>query len=253
MYSHAVLVLVSAVAVSTAAAQAPRASAPHAVELAGKVMDRLGGEDAWAGTRYVQWRFFGRRMHYWDRSTGDLRIESPAHEARDGEMRPSQLILMNVHTRGGRAWEDGDEVKAPDRLRELLDLGHEWWINDSYWMFMPYKMLDPGVVLRYVGERKLEDSRLGDVVEMTFEPEVGYTPRNKYEVWIGRDSGLVEQWTFWNDATDEQPGFTLPWDGWRQFGDIWLATGHGQGKDWEIDVPRDLPRSVFTSPDPVSD
>lgn len=253
MRRHFAPALLSLLALSTVASAAVPASEPRAVEVAKRVMDRLGGEDAWGGTRYVRWCFFGRRTHYWDRLTGDVRIESPAHEARDGRSVPSQLILMNVHTRDGRAWEDGEEVHDPGPLRELLDLGHQWWVNDSYWMFMPYKMLDPGVVLRYVGERKLEDGRLGDVVEMTFLPNVGYTPENKYEVWVGRDSGLVEQWTYWRAATDEQPGFTLPWEGWRRFGDIWLATGHGEGKDWEIDAPRELPRSVFTSPEPVSD
>ena len=51
----------------------------------------------------------------------------------------------------------GDDMVS---VQEYLELGHRTWINDSYWMFMPYKLLDPGVTLAYAGERALEDGRL---------------------------------------------------------------------------------------------
>jgi hypothetical protein len=117
-------------------------------------------------------------------------------------------------------------------------------------MFMPYKLLDPGVTLRYGGEKEMEDGRGADVLVLTFE-EVGYTPENKYDVFVARDTGLVEQWSFYRNADDEEPSFTLPWTGWREFGGILLATDHGREKDWDIAVPESLPRTVFTSPDPV--
>jgi hypothetical protein len=221
----------------------PRSDA-RAIEIAQAVMARMGGWESWDRTRFVSWRFFGGRQHYWDRENGAIRIES---ETDDGRW----LWLMNVHDGTGRVWRDGTALVA-DELREALEQGREIWINDSYWVFMPYKLLDPGVTLRHAGQRPLPDGRAADVLELTFEPGVGVTPQNRYEVFVARDSGLVEQWSFFREASDAEPAFSLPWAKWQRFGEILLATDHGQGKDWALAVHAALPASVFDDPAPVS-
>jgi hypothetical protein len=227
-------------------------SDPEGVELALAVLDELGGRSAWEGTRFVRWKFFGGRLHYWDRQTGDIRIEFPERKNDQGEVeRGEMLVLMNIHTREGRAWKDGSEIHDPEELKETLSRGHEVWVNDSYWMFMPYKLLDPGVTLKYLGERTMEDGRAAEVLDLTFGEGVGYTPNNRYEVYVGADSRRVEAWSFFAEASETEPAFTLPWTGWKRFGDIWLATDHGRGRNWEIAVPDEVPRSVFELPDPV--
>ncbi len=250
MRRHAVLLgllLPAAVWVSGALG----ASDARSVELAESVMERMGGSDAWAATRFVKWKFFGRRVHYWDRHTGGIRIEAPARE-KDGVVeRPEMLILMNIRSKAGRAWSGGEELAA-DALKEALQAGHEWWVNDSYWMFMPYKLLDPGVTLAYKGARKMEDGREADVVDMTFGDGVGYTPKNRYEVFVARDTGLIEQWSFFAEASEEEPRFTMPWSDWEPFGKIRLATDHGRGIDWEIAVYDELPKSVFENAESVA-
>jgi hypothetical protein len=214
-----------------------------AIEIAQAVVERMGGWESWDATRQVRWKFFGRRVHYWDRWSGDSRIEWPTDE---GDV----LLLMNVNTRQGRAWIDG-EALGGEALEEWLQKGHEAWINDSYWMFMPYKLLDPGVTLKHAGEHRMEDGRPCDVLELTFADGVGYTPQNRYRVFVARDTRFVEAWAFYTNATDDEPQFTLPWENWQRFGRIFLATGHGQGKDWQISVHDDLPASVFVDPGPV--
>src|SRR5574341_2122412 len=47
-----------------------------AIAIADEVMDKLGGRENWDKTRYVTWRFFGRRLHVWDKWTGNARVES---------------------------------------------------------------------------------------------------------------------------------------------------------------------------------
>jgi hypothetical protein len=226
---------------------APAEVEPRAAEIARAVLQRMGGEEAWNATRYVRWKFFGGRQHYWDRHTGDVRIEIPARvNDAGGVERPELVIRMNVHTKQGRVRAAGEEVQDPRQLEEYLGLGHEVWVNDSYWMFMPYKLLDPGVTLKYSGTRAMQDGREADVLDLTFAPGVGYTPQNRYEVFVARDTGLVEQWSFFADAADAEAQFTMPWSGWKRFGDIWLATGHGRGEDWDIAVEPTLPRSLFT-------
>lgn len=219
---------------------------PEARAIAESVMDAMGGEEAWAATRYVSWNFFGGRQHTWDKWTGDLRIEVPEGEDQEGNRTPARLILMNIHTAEGRAWVDGDEVTGAE-LTDQMDAGWRMWVNDSYWAFMPWKLLDPGVNLGYVGEELMEDGREADVLEMTFE-EVGVTPQNRYLVYVGKDSNLVEQWSYFPTRDAEEPRFTMPWTDWQWFGDIMICTDHGQGTDWNFRVHEELDRSVFTDP-----
>ena len=152
-------------------------------EIAEAVMQRMGGHDAWEATRFVTWNFFGSRRHLWDKHTGKIRVEGT-----DRETGEPYLILMNLHTKQGQAWYGGEEVTSPDRLAELLDLGEAAWINDSYWLVMPYKLRDPGVTLKHVGPGEMVDGRAAEVLELTFDG-VGRTPENKYRVYVAADSG----------------------------------------------------------------
>jgi len=216
----------------------------QAIELADSVMEGLGGRAAWDQTRFVSWKFFGRRAHFWDRYTGDIRVEGVGRE----DEKP-YLILMNLHSMEGRAWRDGEEV-AGEELGELLELGEAAWINDSYWMFMPYKLKDSGVTLRYLGARTMEDGRAAEVLELTFR-DVGRTPDNKYHVYVADDSGLVEQWDYYQEFADEEPGFKVPWHNWQRYGRILLSDNRGKGSHTDVRVFDRLPATVFTSPDPV--
>ena len=47
-----------------------------AIEIADKVMEASGGRSSWDNTDLFQWRFFGNRLHLWNKSTGDVIIES---------------------------------------------------------------------------------------------------------------------------------------------------------------------------------
>ncbi len=210
---------------------------PRAVTVAERVLEAMGGREAWDATRFLQWNFFGRRTHAWDRATGDVRIEA-------GE----RVTLLNVHTREGRVFEAGAEVTDPAARAEALEAGYAQWINDSYWLLMPYKMLDPGVRLEYRGEAALPDGRPAELLGMTFDAGVGLTPQNRYDVWVAKDTGLVEQWAYYADATDAEPRFTLPWAGWKPFGGILLATDHGRDAPWDVAVPDTLPRELFERP-----
>lgn len=235
-----------------AAAAAPQHD-PRAVEIAEAVLERMGGRDAWNATRHLRWHFFGNRVHYWDKWTNDVRIFSPARaddpDTERDEAQPATLWLMNIDSLEGRVWRDGQEVTDPAALDELLTRGHQIWVNDSYWMFMPYKLLDPGVSLTHAGPGQMADGRAAQVLELTFDEGVGYTPDNKYLVYVADDSGLVEQWDYFQDASDPEPGITTPWTGWERFGEILLATSRGRDADWNIAVFEELPAAVYSDPD----
>ena len=120
----------------------------EAIEIADAVMAKMGGWKNWDQTRYITWRFFGRRLHVWDKWTGDLRHE-------DGD----RLVLMNLGTKTGRVWFGGTEMTQADSVRKYVNQGYRRWINDSYWLVMPYKLKDSGVTLKYSGEDETQDGR----------------------------------------------------------------------------------------------
>ena len=219
-------------------------SDPEAIELADAVMETMGGYDAWQATRYLTWKVFGRRLHVWDRHTGRARIEGASRE--DGT---PYVILMNLHSKEGRAWRGGEELTG-DALAEMLDNGEAAWINDSYWLVMPYKLKDTGVNLTYAGVSMMEDGRSARAVDLTFEA-VGRTPQNWYRVHIADDSGLVEQWDFYSDAEDAEPRFKTPWHDWRTFGSILLSDNRGENGHSDVAVFDSLPDSVFDDPAPT--
>mgnify|MGYP000707661607 FL=1 len=145
-------------------------SDPRAIAIADEVMTRLGGRDSWDQTRYITWRFFGKRRHLWDKWTGRLRYESD-----------DLTVLMNLHTRQGRAWQSGSEIADPDTLAARLQHGYEAWINDAYWLVMPYKLKDSGVTLKYVGEGATEVGEMADVLALP--PTHDVNPRHRRRQW----------------------------------------------------------------------
>jgi hypothetical protein len=208
----------------------------RAIEIADRVMARLGGRNAWEQTRYLTWRFFGKRRHVWDKWTGDLRFEQA-----------DLTVLMNLHEMKGQAWRSGRAVENPDSLAAHLDGAYRAWINDSYWLVMPYKLKDSGVTLTYVGEEMTEEGLPAHVLELRFK-DVGVTPQNRYRVWVDIHELLVRQWAFYREAGDSDPRFVLPWQGWTEYGRIWLAHDFGRSRHSEIGVFDQLPAGVFTDP-----
>ena len=214
-------------------------------EIAGAVMATMGGHEAWEATRFITWNFFGSRRHLWDKHTGDIRIEGT-----DRASQEPYLVLMNLNTKLGHAWSGGEEVTDPEALAELLDRGEAAWINDSYWLVMPYKLRDPGVTLKHVGSGEMVDGRAAEVLELTFDG-VGRTPENRYRVYVAADSGLVEQWDFYPRAADVEPRFQIPWHDWKRHGGILLSANRGEGSHTDVAVLDSVPDGAFTSPQPV--
>jgi len=207
----AVLATLAALAVLAAAAPPAAAEAePQARRVAERVVEALGGEAAWGNVRLVHFGFAGRRTHHWDLTTGRHRVEG---ETRDGER---YLVIEHLDDRTGRAWVDGVEV-AGERAAELLETAYGAWVNDTYWLLMPYKLLDPGVHLTH--ERTEEvGGAVYDVLGLRFDA-VGLTPGDRYWAWVNRDTGLMDRWAYrlQSQPEDAEPTVWL-WQGWDWYG-----------------------------------
>ncbi len=212
------------------------ASDPKAIALADSVMLAMGGRAAWDNTRYIGWTFFGRRHLLWDKKEGNVRIDIPTD---------STVFLVNVFDKTGKAMVQGEEITEADSLAKLMSRAEAIWINDSYWLVMPFKLKDSGVTLKYVGQDSTQAGSIADVLALTFE-NVGNTPQNKYQVYVDPSSNLIVQWDYFSNATDETPRISNPWADYKRHGNILLSGNRGERGLTNIGVYDSVPEAVFS-------
>lgn len=212
-------------------------SDPAAVELADSVMAAMGGRANWDKTRYISWSFSGRRNLVWDKQSGRVRIESPEENT---------TYLINVNNGQGRVRVNKREITAPDSLRLMLQRARGIWINDSYWLIMPFKLKGSGVTLRYLGEDTLMTGGKCNVMDLAF-PDSEDQSNSKYRIYVDLSDNLVKQWAYYKSATQDSATFIRPWDNYKQFGDILLSSDRSDGSGPKnVKVDTDLPEKVFS-------
>ena len=241
--------LVALAVLAAAASPAGAASDPKATAVAEHVMQALGGEAAWKATHYLRFDFaverngktLMRRAHTWDKWGGRYRVEA---KDKDGQ---AVVVTMNLNTKQGAATVAGAPLSG-EALRKALDEAYAWWVNDTYWLLMPYKMRDPGVMLAYAGEVK-KDGAAWDKVLLTFDG-VGLTPKDKYWVYVNKATGLVDRWEFVLKG-EKTPPVPFEWKGWKTYGRIQLADDRVGPRDGTrihfpvLESPATVPAGTF--------
>lgn len=210
-----------------AAAPADRSSSFQDAEverLYGRMMEAMAPDGGRERLRYLQFEFVvdrgngnvTRRHHRWDVWDGRYRVRAPV-----GEETMVALFDVDDPTATDEVWLDGEPVADEARADSLARRAHAMFINDSYWLLMPYKWDDPGVTAEHLGERELEGETY-EVVELTFD-RVGLTPQNKYRGWVDPETGFMAYWQHYTEASDEEPRFTMAWTDWERHGPIHLS------------------------------
>lgn len=212
-------------------------SDPAAIELADSIMKAMGGRESWDNTRFISWNFFGNRDLVWDKTLGRVRIESH---------KDSITYLVNLNTLEGRVRIKGQELLEKDSLEKMLSKAKSIWINDSYWLVMPFKLKDTGVKIKYLGEETLANGTQCNVLELTFK-NVGDTPQNKYRLYVDLSDNLVKQWAYYNQATQDSANFVRPWDNYKKYGNILLSADRSDsGGPRSVRVDQELAETTFT-------
>lgn len=213
-------------------------SDPAAIELADSVMKAQGGKKAWDETRYISWNFFGRRNLIWDKQASRVRIES---------LPDSTIYLLDMKTGKGRVRVRNVELVEADTLEKMLKRAERIWINDSYWLVMPFKLKDTGVTLKYLGEDTLSTGKSCNVIQLTFA-NIGSTPENKYHVYVDRSDNLVKQWAYFEKASQDSASSIWPFDNYKRYGTILLSADRSDGKGPKaVRVDTTLPDELFTA------
>lgn len=244
LLASAILLFVSVI---PASAQQP--AAPSADDVARRAIDVLAGP-AWEKARYIAFTFnvvsggkittsFPQR---WDRFTGQYRVSGKDQQGNDFD------VILNTNTKQGKAWKNGIEVTESS----IFELGYRRFINDTYWLLMPLKSMDPGVHREYVGERTDSCGHTWDVVKLSFDQGIGLTPGDNYWMWVNRDTGIVDEWDMHlqNMKPDELP-LTVYFHDFKRIGGLLLSQRREiRGKTSNIEladvqVLPDVPKGAF--------
>ncbi len=201
----------------------------QAIKIADEVMQQMGGRQAWDNMKTLSWNFFGARKLVWDKPSGNVNI--------DFLNSPKPLrIALNIHDSTKVQLDmDGKNINHPDSLAKYGKIGKSVWINDSYWVVMPFKLKDSGVTLQYARQDTTLTGEMAHVLQLTFT-EVGDTPQNKYEVYVSKERKLVAQWAFFREKDQEKPIFNRPWDDYKDYNGLLLASERGPRDITELNV-----------------
>ena len=222
-------------------------------DVARRAVDMLAGP-AWEKARYVAFTFNVERdgkiaasfPQRWDRYSGDYRVSGHDQQGTDF------VIVMNVNTKKGKAWQNGNEVTDPAKLDELMTRGYRRFINDTYWLLMPIKMLDPGVHRTLDGEKTDACGHAWDVVRLSFDQGVGLTPADVYWAWVNRDTALVDEWDMkLTGSKPEDAPTVVKFHDFHRIGGLLLSTRREiAGKNQfirldDVTVAPDVPAGAF--------
>lgn len=221
-----------------------------------RIHDRMMGviapDGGWERARYLEFDWGVRRpdaepvirSHRWDRWEGLARVEAPTEGG-------TMIALFDVEApEDGRVWVEGSELSGEDAA-ERLRSAHRAHVNDSYWFVMPFKWGDPGVRARYLGEQTDSEGRRWEVVELTFEQDVGLTPQNIYHAFVSPETGRMERWHHYsNPEANPSP---MDWTDWTRIGPIELALNrklHGEVRLFftDVRVETEVPEGAFDPP-----
>lgn len=249
-----VLLVLSVLAGTTARARAASTpSDPAAVKLADRVMDALGGRARWDALPGLHWTFGVSvndtvrvtRTHWWDKRTGWHRVEGTDRAGK------RFLVIHRLQTPEGAAWMDGQLLAEGDSLRRVLLNADAMWVNDTYWMLMPYKLRDPGVTLKDAGE-VTRDGKRYQRLALSFD-HVGLTPGDRYWVDVDARTARVERWEMILQSDPPAgPPKAYTWEGWEQHGGLWFPTAHRDGGRnvflRDIEAVTAFPAGTFDAP-----
>lgn len=154
--------------------------------------------------------------HRWDRATDRDHVTWTDSEGRRFE------ALVDLDARMACGTIDG-EIAAGETQQTLSEKAYARWVNDAYWLVMPLKVLDPGVV-RTLEEPREHDGERYQILRLSFEG-VGLTPGDRYWLFVDPETSRVARWEMQLEG-QEGPPKGMSWTDWRSVGPLTLAMDH---------------------------
>jgi hypothetical protein len=207
-----------------------------AIALALQIEDAAGGKTNWDKIRFIRFDYFGSRLWFWDKFENRYRVESEKRNFRIAGTLDGQETFL---------WLDGNIVTEKDSLKKYQEFAFKTWINDTYWLILPFKLNDPGVNLTYAGTCMTDANVSATCIELTFN-DVGVTPDNKYRIYIDTLAHQIIHWDYFRNKTDTLPTISNSWTEYQTYGNIVLSSGRGDRSFSDIRVFEALPNRIFS-------
>lgn len=236
------------------AAPAPQGEAdPLAAQIAKQLTDAMGGQAAWERLPHLRFDFVvvsegqerARFRHWWDKRNGRARVEGPDDKGQ------TVTAIFSLADHRGISFTDGMPDADSASIASHIQSGYERWVNDTYWLVMPFKLRDPGTRLKHARTETGESGQTYDVLELSFSPGVGLTPEDRYWLYVNRGTHLVDRWEYLLTGR-EPPPQAASWESWTSVGPVRLALLHRiEGRPAmirfeNVSAPETLDETVFT-------
>ena len=156
--------------------------------LARKIVDRAGDPYALSSLEFTFVVTAGgdekvRRAYSWQPRAGTLTVNMGGDAVKfEGLGTHDPTTLVTDASADEADWAAVCPATAPQRAAQAWSA----FVNDSYWLLAPSKLMDPGA------QRSINEEGL---LEMSFE-NVGLTPGDRYTLTVDKETSEVVAWSF---------------------------------------------------------
>lgn len=213
----------------------------EALALAQKVYEFAGGAEGWAQVQNLVFTFNRMQRVFWDLRLGMVRVESVVEDPEAAARLPFDVAIYDTML---------EEAISPEGARGNAEAVAPAWINHTYWLLAPLKVLDPGVTLS-IDPPEEGDAEGWQRLRLSFDEGTGLTSQNQYVLHVEAKTGRVTAWDFYPQPGAEK--VTWGWEGYQQIGSLYLSLyrpSEGRAPDIrleEVMVNVLPPRDVWTS------
>jgi len=150
---------------------------------------------AWDSLKYLKWEFMRGHKFLWDKQGDRAVIEWDDNK-----------VLLDLDKIEGIAFKNGNKVDESEK-NDLIQKAWSLWCNDSFWMFAPFKIYDPGT------SRKVVKTENGEKGLMVTYDSGGVTPGDGY-LWILDHNNIPTGYKMWTSIIPIQ-GMYMSWGNWK--------------------------------------
>lgn len=131
--------------------------------------------------------------------------------------------VIDLETKKARGTVGGKPEADPGAKGNLAERLYGRWVNDTYWLILPLKVLDPGVHREHEGTRE-HGGKKYEILRLTFD-HVGLTPGDTYWLFVEPATKRIERWEMVLEG-DKPPPAGFSFEAHQKLGPLELALDH---------------------------
>lgn len=222
-----------------------------------QLTDAMGGQETWDKLSYLRFDFvvvkdgkeIARFQHWWDKMHGRCRVEGPDDQGR------IVAACFSLATKKGKTFTDGLLDTDSTNIANIIENGYERWVNDTFWIILPFKLHDNGVRIKHARTQEGSNGQTYDVLELWCMPDVGPTGEDHYWLFVNQKTHLIDRWEMVLAGQEPPPSGTT-WESWTSIGPLQLSLARRfderpvMVRFENVATPQTMDESVFTNSRP---